>query len=250
MRTLKIIFLKELAHYCKSPFGWIVFAFVLLMQGLCFTTALKSYQDAPTPVNLFRMEFSNPLFSFFYVFIFPLITMKLFAEEERIGTREPLMTAPVHTWQVLLGKYFAAFSYYIFLWLPLLLHIIFFEWVSDNPAPIEHPEVLSTYIFLLSTGAFFTAIGCLASSLTSSQIIAGIITTASITFFIFLGSLTYRWGNSFQAASFFQFISFDIHMSKFIQGLVDTRTVVLYISLAFFTLTVTLHVIDFRRWKN
>lgn len=250
MRTLLIIYLKELRHYYKSPFGWIVFAFVLLMQGLCFTTALKAYQDAPSPVNLYRMEFSNPLFSFFFVFIFPLITMKLFAEEERIGTREPLMTAPVRTWQVLLGKYFAAFSYYIILWLPLILHVELFKLISGDFAPILASEIISTFIFLIITGAFFCAIGCLSSALTSSQIIAGIVTTASITFFVFLGSLTYRWGNSFQAAAFFQHLSFDIHLSKFVQGLIDTRIISLYLSLAFFTLTITLHVIDFRRWKN
>lgn len=250
MRTLLILYIKELNHYFKSPFGWVVMAFVLLMQGLCFATALKAYQDAPSPANLYRMEFSNPLFSFFFVFIFPLITMKLFAEEERIGTREPLMTAPVRTWQVLLGKYLATYSYYLILWLPLLLHVELFKIVSGEFAPILVSEIVSTYLFLAISGAFFCAIGCLSSALTSSQIIAGIVTTAAITFFLFLGSLTQRWGNTFEAASFFNYIAFETHLSKFVQGLIDTRTIAFYLSMTLFTLTITLHVIDFRRWKH
>lgn len=250
MRTLLILFRKELSHYFKSPFGWVVISFVLLMQGLCLTTALKAFQDKPTSANLFLMEFANPLFTFFFVFIFPLITMKLFAEEERIGTRETLMTAPVKTWHVLAGKFLASYVYYLILWLPLLLHVELFKIISGFPAPILVSEIISTYIFLAITGAFFCAIGCLSSSLTSSQIISGIVTTASITFFLFLGTIPQSWGNSFEAAGLFHYISFGDHISRFVQGLVDVRTVVLYLSLALFTLTISLHVIDFRRWKN
>jgi ABC-2 type transport system permease protein len=249
MRTLFILYLKELTHYYKSPFGWVVISFILIMQGFCFVNALEVYKLAPSSANLFMMEFSQPLFNFFFVFTFPLITMKLFAEEERIGTREPLMTAPVHTWQVLLGKFLSCYTYYLLLWLPLLAHVYFFSLVANTEAPITQPEIFSSFLFLGVTGAFFCSIGCLSSSLTSSQIIAGIVTTAGIVFFLFIGTLTEIWGNT-EAASFFRYLSFSSHLVNFIQGLVDTRTLVLYLSLALFTLTATLHVIDFRRWKN
>jgi len=237
-------------HYFKSPFGWIVLVFLLIMQGICLASSLKTYQESPTSISLFYLEFTNQIFLFFFVFMFSLITMKVFAEEERIGTREPLMTAPVRTWQVLLGKYFATYTYYIILWLPLLLHVQIFEIVAGTPAPILWSEVFSTFLFLWISGAFFCAIGCLASSLTSSQIIAGIITTAIITFYIFLGFLTQKWGDTFIASKFFNYIAFDKHLLRFTRGIVDTRTIALYLSLAVFTLTVTHHVIDFRRWKN
>lgn len=250
MRTLIILYLKELNHYYKSPFGWVVIAFVLIMQGLCFTTSLETYQDHPTTANLFFLEFSRPIFSFFFVFLFPLITMRLFAEEERIGTREPLMTAPVKTWHVLLGKYFATYTFFMILWLPLLLHTKLFEMITNTPPPIENGEILGSFAFLYLTGGFFCALGCLASSLTSSQIIAGIVTTASVTFFIFLGYVTNIWGENFAAANFFHYISFGEHQVRFSRGLVDTSTIVLYVSLAMFTLVITHQVIDFRRWKN
>ncbi len=250
MRTLFILFRKELGHFFKSPFGWVTVVFVLLMQGMCFSSALSSYQKAPTSSNLFAIEFNNPLFLYFFVFQFPLITMKLFAEEERIGTREPLMTAPVRTWQVLLGKYLAVYVYYIFLWLPLLLHVQIFEMVSGSPAPITWNEIGASYIFLWITGALFCAIGCLASALTSSQIIAGIVSTASITFFILLGYITVHWGDQFIAAKLINYLSFLIHKGRFINGVIDIRTITLYLSLTLFTLTITHHAIDFRRWKN
>ena len=212
--------------------------------------SLKIYQDSPTSMSLFYAEFNELIFLFFFVFLFPLITMRLFAEEERIGTREPLMTAPVRTWQVLLGKYFATFTYYIMLWLPLLLHVYVFELVADTPAPIMPSEVFSTYLILLVSGTFFCALGCLASAVTSSQIIAGIITTAAITFFIFMGVAAINWGNSIGTLFIMEHLAFTQHLERFTMGVVDTRTVVLYLSLAVFTLTVTHHVIDFRRWKN
>ena len=250
MSTLFILYKKELGHYFKSPFGWIVIVFILLMQGVCLSESLKTYQESPTSVNLFALEFNSPLFLFFFVFLFPLITMKLFAEEERIGTREPLMTAPVRTWQVLLGKYFASYTYYALLWLPLLLHVELFQIIADSPAPITRNEVFSTFVFLWIVGAFFCAVGCLASALTSSQIIAGIISTAAITFYVYLGILLMKWGNAFAAASIFEFLNFEQHLQRFTIGIIDTRIIALYLSLAVFTLTVTHHVIDFRRWKN
>jgi ABC-2 type transport system permease protein len=98
-------------------------------------------------------------------------------------------------------------------------------------------------------GMLFTAFGCLASALTSSQIIAGVVCTAILIFHIFLGFIPLLFGDQIPAAPFFEFISSQNHLREFSRGLIDTRTIVFYLSTSAFFLFLTFHLLDFRRWK-
>jgi ABC-2 type transport system permease protein len=99
-------------------------------------------------------------------------------------------------------------------------------------------------------GAAFTAIGCLASALTSSQIIAGIFTIGMLVIQYFLGFVTIIWGESFVGAPFFQYLSSQAHLHYFASGLFDTRPVVYFLSLAIFVIFLTYQVVDYRRWRR
>jgi ABC-2 type transport system permease protein len=99
-------------------------------------------------------------------------------------------------------------------------------------------------------GTFFTAVGCFASSLTSSQIVAAIITVGLLLIHHLVGYVTVIWGDSFAAAPVFRYISSQEHLRYFAKGLIDTRPVVYYLSMAVFVLILTHHAIDFRRWKR
>lgn len=250
MRTLYILFKKELTHFLISPFGWIFFSVVIFMQGMSLSTALEYYQSGPVEKNLLFTILHTPNFWFYFLFIFPLITMRSFADEERTGTLEGLLTAPVKTTQVVISKYLAIFTYYSLLWLPLLLHLKLFAAITGQPAPVETGHILGSYFILYLAGAFFTAIGCLTSALTSSQIIAGIISMFTIVMIFFLGYVPALFGDSFQGAAIFHYISIQEHLAYFTQGLIDLRTVIYYISLTFFTLMLTHQVVDYRRWKK
>jgi ABC-2 type transport system permease protein len=103
---------------------------------------------------------------------------------------------------------------------------------------------------LLLIGSFFVAVGILASALTSSQIVAAIMTFGALVFVVFLGFVPMIVGDSFQGASIFHYISVHEHLSYFSRGLIDIRPIVLYLSLAFFTLILTHHLVDYRRWKH
>jgi len=178
MRVFLILFRKEFKNYFLTPFGWVVFGLVLLMQGLSMTTAIEKMKDAPLSENFLLVAFSSPNFWFYFLFIFPLLTMRLFAEEEKSGTLETLMTAPVTSAQVVFSKYLAAFVFYALLWLPILLHLEIFTLITGNPAPYETGHLIGAYAILLLIGSFLLSIGCFASTLSSSQIVAGIITIA------------------------------------------------------------------------
>ena len=244
------LYLKELRTYFLSPFGWVVLAFVAVMQGVSLSTAMKALQDTPISDSLVYIVFHTPLFWFYFLFIFPLITMRLFAEEERSGTLETLLTAPVRTSRVVTAKYFAAFTFYAVLWIPAFIHFQLFSVLTDIPAPFSNGSLLGAFLILLAMGAFYTALGCLASALTSSQIIAGILTICFLLIHYFLGFVTVIWGEDFPASGFFHYVSCQEHLHNFTKGLLDTRPLVYNLSMAAVVLLLTHHVVDFRRWKR
>ena len=99
-------------------------------------------------------------------------------------------------------------------------------------------------------GSYFTALGLLGSSLTSSQIVAGIITIGLLVLHYILGYVPVIWGDSFHAAGIFQFLSSQRHLSDFTAGLIDTRAIFFYLLSASFVVFLTHHLVDLRRWRN
>lgn len=250
MRVFLILFRKEFKSYFLTPFGWVVLGLVLLMQGLSMTTAMEKMKDAPLSENFLLVSFNSPNFWFYFLFIFPLLTMRLFAEEERSGTLETLMTAPVTSAQVVFSKYIAAFTFYALLWLPILLHFKIFTVITGNPPPYEIGHLIGSYAILLLIGSFLLAIGCFASTLSSNQIVAGIISIAILVILFFLGFVPYYTGEGFQAVSLFHYVAIQEHLALFARGVIDTRPVIYYLSMAAFFLFLTHLTFDFRRWKS
>jgi len=151
---------------------------------------------------------------------------------------------------VVLSKYAAAFTFYFCLWLTSLLHFFLFILLTDIPPPFTNGSLIGAYTILLLMGLFFTAVGCLASALTKSQIIAGIMTIAFLLLIYFLGLVTVIWGDRFVAADFFKYIASQRHLHYFCEGLFDIRAVIYYLSATLFTLFLTHHIVDHRRWKS
>jgi ABC-2 type transport system permease protein len=250
MRLLRILTFKELKGYFLTPFGWVVLAYVTLMQGVSLSAAMKGFRDTAVKDSLVYVAFNSPLFWFSFLFIFPLITMRLFAEEERTGTLETLLTAPVRTWQVVLSKYAAAMAFFTLLWIPVAFQFKLFSVVSGLPSAYAPGSMIGAFAMLMLMGAAYTAVGCLASALTSSQIVAGLITTGLLVIQYFLGYVTVIWGESFAGAAFFHHLSAHRHLHYYTSGLLDTRAVVWFLGIAFLMLVFTHHIVDHRRWKR
>lgn len=250
MANILILFRKELRSFFLSPFGWVVLALVSAMQGWSMSTAMKQLQDEASALSLVYRVFHAPPFWFYFLTIFPLITMRLFAEEERAGTLETLLTAPVKTRQLVLGKYLATFCFYIILWIPAYIQFQLFGILTDLPPPFSTGALLGAFLLVALMGAFFIAVGSLASALTSSQIIAGVLTVGILFIHHFLGYITEIYGDRFRAAPLFHYISSKEHLSYFSQGLIDSRAIVYYLSAAAFCLFLTGHIINHRRWRN
>ena len=259
LATLRTIYAKEIKGYLGMPFGWVILACTMGLQGFWLQGVIQVMSKAKDEGVMYYM-LDNVNFWFFFIFIFPLVTMRCFAEEERHGTLEGLLTAPVTTTQIVLGKYLAAYTFYLILWLPMLLY----PWMSelgnvytrlrydiDATGTVEYrvADWFGPYSILALSGLFFVALGLFCSSLTRSQIIAGVLCTCLMITYYFMGHVPVLWGE-FPAAPAFHYLSITEQVSAFSRGLIDSRPLVLYVSATIFMLALTKRVVDYRRWRR
>jgi ABC-2 type transport system permease protein len=180
----------------------------------------------------------------------PVITMRLFALEKFSGTYETLMTTPVSDLQVVLAKFTAAFVFYVVMWLPLLGCLLVVRHYTTDTTALDAGLIASTFLGTLLFGGLFIAVGCCASALTRSQVIAAMISLvagASLVLLAYLAEpLAAQAGWQAQVLGCF---AFDQQMRDFARGVVDTRSVVLLATLTFFFLFLTLRIVESRRWK-
>ncbi len=251
MRIFWVLFKKELRSFFVSPMAYIVLALVMILSGFSFRAALSVLERAPSEGSIVTWTFHAMWFWLSYFFVFPLLTMRLFAEEKKMGTMETLFTAPVRTWQVLLSKYFAVVFIYCILWVPSYVNFQLVDWISGGQVEIPSGALKGSYLILLAMGLFNLAIGCFASALTSNQIIAAVI---SFTFSIlhFLAGLFIMVVGRKVTDTFVDLINYfasSEHIRTFTSGLIDSRPLVYYVSLAALFLAFTHQVIEFRRWR-
>jgi ABC-2 type transport system permease protein len=253
MNTLTI-FRKELVSYFRSPIAYGVMAFFALITGYFFYVAVVYFvqmgiqssmmgQNQPMNVNesVIRPLFSN--ISVIGLFIIPMITMRLFAEEKRTGTIELLVTSPVTDLEIILGKWLAALALYASILLVSLLSMITL-FMYGNP---DWRPVLVGYLGLLLQGGCLLAIGTFISTCTRNQIVAGV---AGFSVCLLLWVLD--WLSSFQdsvAAKVVAYMSVLQHFDSFSKGILDSKDILYYLSAIFIGLFLTARSLESLRWR-
>lgn len=246
-----VLLIKELRSYFASPIAYIVLAFVMVLTGVSFRFAMSTLEAEPVGVSLVKLTYGTHWFWMSYFPIFPLLTMRLFSEEQKMGTMETLLTAPVRTSSVVMAKYLAAFIFYTVLWLPSIFNFSLFQSITGNAAEIPSGQVWGSLIIILLTGAFHLAIGCFASAITSNQIVAAVASFVTCLVHFLFGWFALAHASNIPPdllEGIRYFASVD-HFRRFTSGLIDSRPFVYYISAALFFLFLTYQVIEFRRWK-
>jgi ABC-2 type transport system permease protein len=251
MRKFYTLLSREVRSYFHSPIAYIVLVFFMLLTGINFYFFQLSYMNQrPMQISVQEMFFNNVLFWFAFVLIFPLITMRLFAEEFKLGTIEPLMTAPVRDWQVVLAKFSGAFVFYVILWVPTLIYFWIFQAVTHQPAANSTGAYLGAYLMLLLLGMFYLSVGCLASVVTKNQIVAAVISFCAITLHFFSGLISFVIqevdSSTRQLLGYFSALE---QMSTLSRGEIDTRPIVLYLSMTVVMLTLTYQAFQSRKWR-
>src|SRR5260370_27421686 len=146
MRKFWTLLTREVRSYFYSPIAYIVMIFFLIISGIDFYFQVWLMNQRQVQYTIQEAFFNSVFFWFAFVLIFPLITMRLFAEEFKLGTIEPLTTAPVRDWQVVLSKFFGALAFYLILWIPTLLYFWIFAKVTNQPAPHAPRAYFPSYL--------------------------------------------------------------------------------------------------------
>ena len=254
MKNVLLICRKELKSYFASPIAYLLMAFFGLIFGFGFYTATRDFvrfafqasmmgQSQPMSVN---EQIIRPLVGFastVALFLVPMITMRLFAEEKRTGTIELLLTSPIGDMEIILGKWLGAMLLYLcVLGMSMLNFGMLFLWGKPDLKP-----VLVAYIGLILQGGVLLAVGEFISTTTKNQIIAG-----GVTFFVCLLLWLLSWFTAFDTgatASIVSYLSIVTHFENFAKGVLDSKDVVFYLSMIFFGLFITSRSMESLRWR-
>jgi ABC-2 type transport system permease protein len=222
-------------------FGWVFFN---ASRDFVRFTLLQS-QEGGGPVSV-NDSIIRPLLGFagtIGLFLIPMITMRVFAEEKRTGTIELLLTSPVTDIEIILGKWLGAVALYACVLLMSILNMaLLFAWGKPDLKP-----VLVGYLGLLLQGGCLLALGTLISTMTKNQIIAGI-----ATFFLSLLLWLLSWYTAFDTTVTSQvlgYLSIVTHFENFGKGVLSSKDVVFYLSLTYFSLFLTARSLESLRWR-
>jgi len=250
MRVFFILFVKELRSFFLSPLAYIVMALFVFLNGWLYASLVQAMSQRPSPNSLLYNLYDSGWFWMALFILFPLITMRLFAEERKLGTIEGLFTAPVRTSQVVLAKYLATVVLYVILLLPIFAFSPVFKKITGADAAFHSGAFWGSALVMLLIGLFNISIGVFASSLTANQLIAAMLTFAGVMLHYFLGFLHYFSTNpATQWTATLNYFSTIEHVHLFSEGLIDSRPIIYYLSFSMLFLFLTHHVLEYRKWR-
>jgi len=255
MRNVWIICRKELRSYFVSPIAYLLLAMFAIVFGFFFWNAVGYFvyagMEAQLRGSMFPLNVNEqvirPLVSNVSViglFLIPMITMRLFAEEKRIGTIELLATSPIRDLEVILGKWSAAMILYGGM---LLLTVLNFAWLFRYGNPDWKPLAVAYLGLLLQAGALL-AIGTFISTLTRNQIIAG-----ATTFGVCLLLWVLEWVSGYESATYARvmaYLSVLTHFESFAKGVLSVKDAVYYLTAIFLGLFLTARSMESLRWRS
>jgi ABC-2 type transport system permease protein len=254
MRPTLSLIRREFTAYFLSPIAYVVLAVFSLVTGhLFYLTLTLLTEEGPRGVEFpMSVMLGDERFWLVFLFIPPLLTMRLLAEERGTGTLEMLMTAPIKDWQVVIAKYIACFMFYLVLWLPTLVYLpvlLDLDWSTWHTKVDPYP-VLTSYIGVVLAGAMFLGLGLFVSSLVRSQMVAALISLMLSLVFIVAGFWKPELDPNSLVHQLVYYISVPLHFKEdFTRGRLDTRHIVLYGSITLLCLFLTVRSLESRRWK-
>jgi ABC-2 type transport system permease protein len=255
VKGILLICVKELKSYFASPIAYILMAFFGLIFGFGFYTATRDmmrygYQAqmmGQMPQMNVNEQIIKPLLGFastVALFLIPMITMRTFAEEKNRGTIELLLTSPVTDLQIILGKWLGAMLLFLCVLAMSVLNIGLLFAFGAHP---DIKPVLVAYLGLILQGGCLLGIGVFISTTTKNQIIAG-----GVTFFVCLLLWLLSWFTAFDTtggAQVVNYLSIVTHFENFSKGVLESKDVIFYLSMIFFSLFLTSRAMESLRWR-
>ena len=236
------IFKREMRSYFTTSIGYIFLASALAISAIIFSVSTVFSETADTSV------YFSGLIVVLMVFL-PILTMKSFSEEKRTKTEQLLLTSPVSTTQMVLGKFFSAFAMLaIFLALSCVFLMPLGAYVAENASGVNSALVLGNLMALLLVGMCFIAIGIFVSSLTENQF-AAIVITIVVLLLLFVINLFNSLIDSYAIRVVLDWLSIYARYTMFTHGIFDIGALIYYISLAGVFLFLTVRVFEARKYN-
>ena len=250
MHVFWTLYRRELGGFFQAMTGYVIIAMTLALLGLSLIDMISKMTE-PIDAPMTEAFYVTLYFWLILLLTTPVMTMRTFASEKASGTYETLMTAPVSDLQVVMAKFAGTLTFYVITWLPLIGYMLFLHRYVNSASTAWEPRSLATTclgIFLI--GSVYVSLGCFASALTKSQIIAAAVSYAvGLTLFLLsLRSLVPIAATGWQA-KVFSHVSMIEHMHDFTRGIIATTPIVFYLSLTMFFIFLTFKIVESRRWK-
>ena len=236
-RNTSAIFWKETKTYFTSPMAYIIGGVFLAITGYLFVQSIST--TFPEASIRGWLEPSTTVF----VLWAPAITMRLLAEEQKLGTLELLMTSPIRDYEIVLGKFASVLTILVATLALTLFYTLMLFWFGD---PDVGP-LFTGYLGIILFGGASLSVGLLASSLTSNQVVAAIVSFGALLLMV----LTDQAADitSGLAAQVLEGFSLRGHFDDFSRGILDTNNVIYYLSVMAFFLFLTIRNTESRRWR-
>ncbi|MBI4208223.1 MAG: ABC transporter permease subunit [Deltaproteobacteria bacterium] len=255
MKGLWAIARRELQSYFASPVAYVVFTIFLLLSGYLFFNALLyfnlfSLQASQYPwmaqqLNINQMVIQPHMHNFvvLLLFVIPLLTMRLFAEEKKQMTIELLLTSPISVGQIVLGKFLAAFVVF----LGLIVLSTTFPWIVSAISDIDIGPILTGYLGVILLGGLYLAVGVFASTLTQNQIVAAVVSFGLLLLLYILPFASNALPGPM--AKVISSVGFAEHFEDFTKGLIDIPALTYFLSLIVFILFLAKQIVESVRWR-
>jgi len=250
-----VIAKKDFRTYFISPIGYLFLSSFLLIVGFMFYQRLIYFvrqsligSQLGQQINISLNDaVIKPLYgtiNLLFLFLIPMITMRLISEEKKQRTIELLLTYPITSTQLIIGKFLSA-MFLVALTLACTLTYPLILYIGGNP---DMGQIFTMYIGLIFLSACYVSVGVFWSSLTENQIIASVLTFISL---LFLWVVDWAAQNSGQfMSSFLYYLSIMRHFESFGEGLISLKDTVYYVSFCAFALYLSYLGIEARNWKN
>jgi len=250
------IFKREVRTYFTSPIAYALLTIFAIICGFMFTSILAqfqraSFQSAMNPSMAQGMNATEwvvrPLLrnvAVILLFLMPIVTMRLLAEERRTGTLELLFTFPIRDVELLGGKFLAALAIFLVMLALPLINIL----MLASLAPLEWQAIGVAFAGLMLLGMTFLAIGLFCSSLTENQIVAAVLTFgAALLFWIIDWSADSTGGTLGQVLNHLSIIR---HFDSFQRGVIESKDLIFYLNFTIFGLFLTMRAVESHRWRG
>jgi len=238
---------RELFSLWVTPLAWLLLCAFLLMNGAAFVATLGSltaFGMNGIDVGPLQAYYGQSIFiPLGYLLVCPLLSMRTLAEERRTGTAELLLSAPISSASIVVGKYLALAFTYLGMWLPTLLY----PFILRNTGHVEWAVVASSYIGVVGLGLGFLGVGVLTSSLTTNQLLAAVF-SGTLVFLLMLcgvGEQIYQDGPWHAVLAH---LSIQSLLTECAQGIVSTRRLVYLATLVVLPLFLAARAVD--RWRD